>query len=348
MTFPYLRYTTLHSLFFTTYFLMKKNFIFKSVMAYVLLFLAVLFISSFQRAVAQGCSDAGLCTMGTLKPNQFFDSKLRFRLKSIDLNHTLGVTPTQDRIWQTSLDLNFTFKNKWTAQLKLPYQVVQGRLGEAQGLGDVIFSMSRTIFNNEKVQVALTIGGKIATGDANQAKIEDRPLPLIYQSSLGSNDIIFGGSVRTRNWMFAAGYQQPLNATRNTFMPEMWENTSKNEDANLYFANNQFLRGSDIMMRVERNVRFSRLNIFAGLLGIYRITPDKVMMEHNGEMQYMSLRSSQGFVFTLMTGFGYQFSAKSGIRFLVGKKDFEQFTRGKHIDGLVRNWVYSFSYQYRF
>jgi hypothetical protein len=327
---------------------MTQNLVAKFLVNNVKLFVVGLIALSAQSVVAQGCSDAGLCTMGTLKPNQFFDNKLRFRLKSIDLNHTLGITPTQDRILQTSLDFNFTFKNSWTAQLKLPYQITQGRLGETQGFGDVTFSMSRVIFNNEKVQVALTLGGKVATGDANQARIDDRPLPLLYQSSLGSNDLIFGGSIRTRNWMFAAGYQRPLNATRNTFMPEMWEDTDKREEAALYFANNQFFRGSDVMMRVERNIRFSRLNIFAGLLSIYRITPDKVMMEHNGVMQNMEIKTSQGFVFTLMTGFGYQFSMKSGIKLLVGKKDFNQFTRGKHIDGLVRNWVYSFSYQYRF
>lgn len=226
--------------------------------------------------------------------------------------------------------------------------MVSGRLGESQGFGDIAFSISRNVFNNEKVQVSLTLGGKVATGNANQAVIDDRPLPLFYQSSLGSNDIIFGGSVRTRRWMFAAGYQQPLNATRNTFMPEMWADTDKSEDAKLYFANNRFLRGTDLMMRVERNMRFSRLNLFAGLLSIYRITPDKVMMEHNGTMENVAITASQGFVFTAMAGFGYQFSANSGIRFLVGKKDFNQFTRSAHIDGMARNWIYSFSYIYRF
>lgn len=328
---------------------MKSNFIAKFLINSALLLILGIAIFPLQKAVAQGCSDAGLCTMGTLKPNQFFDSKLRFRLKSVDLNYTLGVAPTQDRTVQTSLDLNFTFKNKWTAQIKLPYQFVQGKLGETQGLGDITLSISRTIFNNEKIQVALTLGGKIATGNANQASIDDRPLPLLYQSSLGSNDIILGGSVRTRNWMFAAGYQQPLNASRNTFMPEMWEGTGKSEDAKLYFANNQFLRGSDLMMRVERNIRFSRLNIFAGLLSIYRVTPDKVMMPHaDGTVQSTEISASQGFVFTFMTGAGYQFSMNSGIKFLVGKKDLNQFTRSAHIDGLARSWVYSFSYQYRF
>lgn len=310
----------------------------------------VIFLYAFlpSSALGQGCSDAGLCTMGSLKPNQFFDSKLKFRLNSIELSQTVGITPIQDRIYTTALDLNFIYGSRWNFQLKLPYQVVNGKLGDTQDFGDVSFSISRNIFNNEKVQIDFTLGGKIATGNANQLQIDERPLPLFYQSSLGSNDIIFGGTIRSRNWMFAAGYQQPLNATSNRFMPEMWSDTDKSQEAQLYFANNQFLRGTDLMMRVERNVRFSRLNIFAGLLSIYRITPDRVMMEHNGTMENVAITSSQGFVFTAMAGFGYQFSTNSGIRFVAGKKDLNQFTRSAHIDGLARNWIYSFSYVFRF
>jgi hypothetical protein len=56
--------------------------------------------------------------------------------------------------------------------------------------------------------------------------------------------------------------------------------TIPEEDSTLYVRKyakaNQLKRGIDVMLRIERNFRFSRLNFSVGLLPIYRITNDEI------------------------------------------------------------------------
>ncbi len=41
-------------------------------------------------AFAQGCSDAGFCTMGAMKPDQDYSKKVDFKLRSLELNYYHG------------------------------------------------------------------------------------------------------------------------------------------------------------------------------------------------------------------------------------------------------------------
>lgn len=316
------------------------------------LMLAFLFVNISIDVAAQGCSDAGFCTMGAMKPNQSFSKKLDIRLQSIEISQGYGFTKFGTHIWATTLDANFSFNTKTAFQVKLPYMATSGRLGDTHGFSDISLSLSRNVFNNEHYQIGITIGTKIPTNNADLANRDTgAPLPMYYQTSLGSYDLIFGASLISRNWLFAVGYQQALNANNNHFVKNLVASDDGNvaiipEARLLYPPANQLFRGKDIMIRVERNFRFARFNFFVGILPIYRFTKDTIVLPTSGKR--VEVAGSDGLAFTVLTGLGYQFSTKSGVKFLYGSKELDGISRITNPDGLSREWVTSIAYLYRF
>ena len=315
-------------------------------------FFAVFVLLFAQNTHAQGCSDAGFCTMGAMKPNQSFNKKLDVRLQSIEISHGYGFTKFGTHIWATTLDANFSFNTKTAFQVKLPYMFTSGRLGDTHGVSDISLSLTRNVFNNEHYQIGITIGTKIPTNQGNKAnKDTGAPLPMYYQTSLGTYDLILGASLISRNWLFAVGYQQAMNANQNEFTRNLLASDDGSkaiipEAKLLYPPANQILRGKDVMLRVERNFRFARFNFFVGMLPIYRLTKDTMVLPTTGKR--VEVEGSDGLAFTMLMGMGYQFSTKSGVKFLYGTKQLDGISRITNPDGLSREWVMSVGYLYRF
>jgi hypothetical protein len=317
-----------------------------------ILIFSLLFWAVTKNIHAQGCSDAGFCTMGAMKPNQSFNKKLDIRLQSIEISQGYGFTKFGTHIWATTLDANFSFNAKTAFQVKLPYMATSGRLGDTHGWSDISLSLTRNVFNNEQYQISLTLGTKIPTNQGNKTNRDTgAPLPMYYQTSLGTYDLILGASLISRNWLFAIGYQQAMNANSNEFT----RNLQASDDGNfaiipqarlLYPPAPQIIRGKDVMLRIERNFRFARFNFFVGILPIYRLTKDTIVLPTTGKR--VEVLGSDGLAFNILTGVGYQFSTKSGIKFLYGKKELDGISRPKNPDGLSREWVASVGYFYRF
>lgn len=292
---------------------------------------------------AQGCSDAGFCTMGAMKPDQPFNKKIEFRLRSMELSFYRATTTLTPIIMVATADLNFGINRKTFLQVKLPYQTASGSLGSTSGPGDISLCITRTLISNEHFDINLSLGGKIPTNNSNK-KAEGLSLPMYYQTSLGTYDFITGVSMITRNWLFATGIQHPFNKNNNGFLWKPWvEQTDHNATyIEKYGRANQLKRGTDIMLRAERNFRFSRLNFSLGLLPIFRINKD-VFEDATGKE--IKQDGTTGLALSGIFTSGYQFNVKSGVRLLVGHKIIQ---RDHNLDGLTRNLVTTISYCYRF
>jgi hypothetical protein len=165
---------------------------------------------------------------------------------------------------------------------------------------------------------------------------------MYYQTSLGSFDIIAGISIISKKWLFAAGYQNALTSNSNDFRWNEW---------NLYPGGRAYIdshdiarklkRGTDVMMRVERNWRFSNYNFSLGALPIYRITKDQVI--RNGV--YSKEPGTTGLALTVLGSAGYHFNVNSSVKFIFGIKLTD---REVNPDQLTRNSVQTIAYVYRF
>ncbi len=319
-------------------------------------FISILLAS--QLSYAQGCSDAGFCTMGALKPDQKFAKKTVIKLRSIEISQYYGLTKFKDHILATNLDINVGLSAKSTLQFKMPYQYVSGPLGDTQGVGDISISFTRNMVTKEKYQIGLTIGAKIPTNNSNKTTTRngvELPLPMYYQTSLGTYDLVIGGSLVTKKWLFGLGIQQVIiNANENTFLWGKWR-TFAPEMRSLsdpYPVSKNLARGTDIMLRIERNFRFSNYNFSVGLLPIYRLNDDFLTSfdpvakkEIRGEMPETS-----GLACSVLLAGGYNFSVNSGVKFLFGGNllDLTGFHYRKNPDGLSRVIVLSAGYEFRF
>lgn len=296
---------------------------------------------------SQGCSDAGFCTMGAMKPDQPYNKKIALKLRSMEFSFYRGTTTLTPVVFVATADLNFTLNSKNAFQIKLPYQAIEGRLANTSGIGDISLCFTRSIYSSDAFDLNLSLGSKIPTNNSDKS-IHGLPLPMYYQTSLGTYDAIAGLSLINRKWLFATGIQIPLNQNNNQFVWSEWAGTSEENYINRYNQAKDLKRGIDVMLRVERNFRFSKFNFSAGLLPIYRIQRDEFTKSEqaaNSIQGRVSPKQGKGLALSAIATVGYNFNVQSGIKLLVGHKIVQ---RDINPDGLSRVFVSSFTYFYRF
>jgi hypothetical protein len=298
------------------------------------------------QAFSQGCSDAGFCTMGAMKPDQSYDKRLKVRLRTLEFSQYFGHTHFNNKIWVSTVEANVSVKDKYTVQVKVPYQIAHGHLGTYQSLSDISLSLTRNIISNDFFDFNFTLGTKLPGNNGDKQQFEGKSLPMYYQTSLGTYDLILGASIISRKWLVAAGYQQALNKNQNGFWWGEWHGADS-AYVHQYAQSNSLLRGKDIMLRVERNFRFSRFHATIGLLPIWRVTKDVVQIPPSPEVTgpKTTVPGSTGLALSGIYTLGYNFNVKSGLRLLIGNRFIQ---RPKNPDGLSREIVCSLTYQYRF
>lgn len=312
------------------------------------LILSALLLGS--KGISQGCSDAGFCTMGAMKPDQAYSKRIDFKLRSLEFNYYHGKTLLSPIITVYTADMNFSINDDYSLQVKVPYQTVSGNLGETSGVGDLSLSVSRGFLLNNGFTVGATVGAKVATGKSDLEN-RDTPhgtggdLPMYYQLSLGSYDLVLGGSLINEKWLFATGLQLPVvHNNQNDFRWGEWAEYP-NQESYLLKHNlaNNLKRGTDVMLRAERNFRFINYNFGIGALAIYRITKDEIYLFR--EDRRAKLDGTTGLAFNVLANFGYNFNINHSVKLIGGLKLAD---REVNPDGLTRKHVISASYVYRF
>src|SRR5690349_6841225 len=99
----------------------------------LLIFISIIHLYSF----GQGCSDAGFCTMGAMKPDQPYNKKIAVKLRSMEVSFYRGTTTLTPIVYVATADMNFSLNRKTTFQLKVPFQHVEGRLANTSSLSDL-------------------------------------------------------------------------------------------------------------------------------------------------------------------------------------------------------------------
>lgn len=310
-----------------------------------------LFLSiSISLLFGQGCSDAGFCTMGAMRPDQHYDKKIRLKLRSIEYNYYEGKSNLTPEIKAHTVEANFTLNDNNLIHVKVPYLFTSGNFGKSNGLGDLSISVTRNIQAVWRGEVNATFGFKIPTNASNQEDSLGRDWPMYQQVSLGTFDIVAGAAYIERDWLIATGIQIPLNKNKNDFNYNEWINNPVSEFnypsvgyVLRYDVATYLKRGIDVMLRVERNFRFVNWNISAGLLPIYRITRDEIF--NRGTQEREKLDGTRGLALSALFSAGYQINVSNGVKLIYGKKLTD---RNVNPDGLTRKHVLSMSYIYRF
>jgi hypothetical protein len=300
--------------------------------------------------LAQGCSDAGFCTMGAMRPDQAYSKKINPKLRSAELNFYRGTSLLTPIIYVATMDMVVGLNEKNYIQVKVPYQMTEGSLGSLSSIGDISLSYTRTLKSTQRWTLASTLGTKIPSNDGNLKVSNDftdnisQPLHAYYQTSLGTFDAIAGISMINSKWLLATGIQIPLTENNNEFLWGKFPSYPNQEYLRKYVTGPHLKRGTDIMVRVERNWRFTNYNFSLGLLPIYRISQDEKEDLSNGERIKMGPETT-GLAMSLLGSFGYQLDVNNKLKFIYGHKLTQ---RELNPDGLTRHNVISMSYVYQF
>lgn len=228
----------------------------------------LLFCSSHIDAVAQGCSDAGFCSAGSLSVNAHDDTNSAAQTwVSAAFSYGLGDFGVQ--VISPRIEVRHDFNRMWHASARIGMQMSVGDLATTTGLSDVVL----TVASNVLPKLQLTLGVKLPLSDGNMMAQGGSPLPMDYQPSLGTVDLIAGAVWHAGDFSLTAALQQPLTQNKNTFTPLVYPTTSP---AQQYHSTNGFERKSDVLLRASYviSVFEESLRLHGSLLPIYHIAND--------------------------------------------------------------------------
>ena len=180
----------------------------KLLLSFLLLFFGI------QISNAQGCSDAGICSVG----NSFTTEKTSKNL--IETGIVYGVGDRDVTSITGYVTYSRAFSKSFAMSIKTTYFSANGDFGTNSQLGDAYLIGNYKFAEKDQKQWSALLGFKIPFTSAD-AKSDGFALPMDYQASLGTYDLIIGTNYQMKNWDFNAGLQLPVsNNNKNAFIEE--------------------------------------------------------------------------------------------------------------------------------
>lgn len=284
-------------------------------------------------SIAQGCSDAGFCSIGAIKPataNSETSPKTKHRFTVLT---PVGQGDDGVIVFNPGLQYDFTSTKGWNIQTKITGNYASGNLGSYTGAGDIFLAATRTATLAKKWSIAYTAGVKIPLSSSNGSEA-GMPLPMQYQSSIGTFDGILGLTIANTSWQFSAGYQQPLSgANKNGFLPAFWNGKP---EANNYPSTFRLNRKGDALLRATRHFGAGKNLMWnTGLLAILHMGEDEYTNPFEGNRK-VAIAGSSGLTLNLTGAAYYKLGKKTTLGLNAG---IPLVVRNVRPDGLTRSWV---------
>lgn len=272
------------------------------------------------------------------KKTDFIKYTYQYPKYFFQLSTSYGIGDRRTTIITTQVEGNIRVINKKLfAQIKIPYTYITGNLGIVHGLGDITLSATYIAFSKSKSNLSLSGGIKIPTNDADLT-IDNLPLPMVYQTSLGTTDGLIGAKYTLKKWDFTIGYQHSFNANKNKYLYR--SGLKDSVIYNNYFESNMLRRSDDGIFRINRNFIFKKINANTGLLFIYHMKDD---LYTNAAGERQQSKGSEGLTLNLNVAGIIQISKKLDFVFIYASP---LITRKSRPDGLTRKFVVQVGFKY--
>lgn len=302
----------------------------------LLLTIAIVFILITYN-FGQGCSDAGVCTAGVMT-DQHSESG-EFTKLSLNLGYHLASGDDATSVNMLMLEAAYLFTPSAWVQIKLPYVTTNGNLATTNGLGDITLTFNGLIREINGHRFEGFLGSRIGTGKADLSE-NGKPLPMVYQTNLGTTDLILGAKWSYKGWAGSLGYQQPLvQNNENGFLKSLWEDDPA---AQKYSDSRKIERSSDIVARLEKTFVPGNFMLTAGVVPIFHLSEDSYVNE-NGDRT--KIKGSDGLTLNLALSAGYRISDLLIVNAFYGSP---LITRDVQPAGLARSYAAGISLGFRF
>ena len=282
---------------------------------------------------SQGCSDAGFCTINSFKQStgktQAATYKNQFRIGASG-----GGADNDITVFSALVEYSRKINKSFSADLKVTFLSQSGNNISTAGLSDVFVNVNYAVSK----KVDLILGAKIPLSDANKQK-NGLTLPMDFQSSLGTFDVIVGLGYKLEKWKFNIGWQQPLSQNSNTFIAE---NYPINSPLHSFQSTNNYTRSGDVLLRISYLFELSKkLLLTPGILPIYHLADDE-FSNINGKQ---IINGSKGLTLNAIVYLNYKINEKNTLEFNMGSP---LVARDVRPDGLTRSFVATIQYQLSF
>ncbi|MCU0321038.1 MAG: hypothetical protein MUE72_01405 [Chitinophagaceae bacterium] len=290
------------------------------------LFLAVNLITH-----AQGCSDAGFCTLPGLKPKA--DTTTYAYMVKVGSN--IGGADNNISVWGTYAELSARLREKAQVHAKVSTLAQSGNGISVNGFSDIYLNVSY----QASPTLSFLLGSKLPLTNGNRRR-NNLPLPIDYQASLGTWDAIAGVSYNLSKWQFMWALQQPITQNKNEFNAEDYpiESALRN-----FQTTNNYTRKGDMLFRIAYPVLVrKKIKVTPSLLSIYHLGNDTYQNEFGSNV---AISNSEGLTINATVFFDMPISKKSALQ-LNGGIPF--VVREARPDGLTRSYVLNLEYQVKF
>lgn len=295
-------------------------------------------------ANAQGEADPGFASTGSMRTAsglKINEDDYENQRAHFSLGHTFAKAERDIRMNISALEVRAPLFGLYSGgyfDFKLPIVSAAGELAHVWGLGDASFSYTHMFIGLEDWTIQGTAGLQIGLGTANITDGQPRPLPMAYQSSRGSTDVIVGGSVMWKQWVSAAvGYQQPFYRYNEN---DFYAANQKNDtiySRNVYTIARKLYRQGDVMMRLEGHyIPNTRIGFTGGALAIYHLKND--LYEDRNTSLWHEINGTQGLTLNL-SGNAYLRFGRHGEFKLDVSGVTSVVRRDVYSSGLSREWM---------
>ncbi|MBE0645422.1 MAG: hypothetical protein IH600_15165 [Bacteroidetes bacterium] len=162
-------------------------------------FFALLLLLPVQMLRAQ-CSDAGACAIGAMHG----ESDVEVPRHQAAVRYIFGSSGKPEEISYHSILFEGSVEVFSGARVsaRLPYMVVDAPPGSISGIGDLTVLWDQRLWQDDGMELRAQGGVKLPTGEDNA-----KGLPQLYQTGLGTTDLLLGLSLDAAPWNAAIGYQ---------------------------------------------------------------------------------------------------------------------------------------------
>lgn len=296
------------------------------------LFLALVFMLFASSIKAQGCSDAGICSI-----NHGFTKEEKQFKNTIEVATIFGAGESDVKYFSPYISYTKRFNEQYSFTSKVTFSTANGSFGTRSQFGDAFLIGNYTFKEKNNKQWSALMGVKFPF-TASNLKINGYSLPLDYQSSLGTIDLFLGGNLNYKNWDFNAALQIPLfNLNKNSYFKE-YGGTDDFPSTNL------FERKSDALIRATYSIKTPNKK--------FTFKPNVLFIYHLGEDSFENILGvretipgSDGLTINGNVVSLYALSKQSSIELSLATPF---VVRDVRPDGLTRSFVAGFLYKYAF
>ena len=306
-------------------------------MTYVQSFGILLFFVLFTKLVAaQGCSDAGFCTIGNFNQTDPVSGEHRMHKHAIDMLFIYGAHGKNERFYQPQLNYRLVKKDGAFYELRLPFTIAKNiATGFVnRGIGDAIITYNSN-FALAKRKIDYSLG--IRASFTNAGKSDRKGVasyPMYLQSGLGTTDLVAVVNYDAGKYLsLGTGVQLPV--------VQYNENVMVFSTAGGMITGMQYRRMPDALLKLTGHYASGKFKFSGGLLSIFHVEND----HYNTAQGKYILEGSKGTTINVNAELNFALTKNLAFGFLYAEP---LVTRKNIPDGLARSRIYAPKVTYMF